>query len=147
VDGLHTGTNSLGSTSTAIKSPPRDSRALVAERPDISPEIPETPAVAFEDMRREEDHNGRTQTIAGASMVTGGGGLEVDNGSSFVGDRLHHEHDTGPMGTDDLQRTDQTEPIVSNTDSDEASLSRSLNLPSRLSRQWPFRHLRSVRTV
>jgi hypothetical protein len=56
-------------------------------------------------------------------MVTGGGGLEVDSGSSFVSDRLHHEHDTGSIGMDNLQRTDQTEPIVSTTNSDEASLS------------------------
>jgi hypothetical protein len=65
-----------------LEPPSRDSK--VAERPDISPEILETPAVALEDVRREEDHNRRTQTIAGALMVAGGGCLEVDGGNSLL---------------------------------------------------------------
>jgi hypothetical protein len=56
IDALHTGTDSLGSAST-------DSRALVTEWPENSPEIPETPAVALEDVQREEDDHSHDGNI------------------------------------------------------------------------------------
>lgn len=42
---------------TTSESAPRDSRALVIEQPKNSPEIPETPTVALEIMRRDRDDN------------------------------------------------------------------------------------------
>jgi hypothetical protein len=39
---------------TTSESTPRDSRALVIEQPKNSPEIPETPTVALEIMRRQD---------------------------------------------------------------------------------------------
>jgi hypothetical protein len=56
-------------------------------------------------------------------MVAGGGDSEVDRGSSFVRNRRHHEYDTGSAETDNLQDTDQTEPIASTNSSGEARLS------------------------
>jgi hypothetical protein len=58
VDALHTGTDSSRFLSTELEPAPKDSRAFVIERPENSPEIPETPIVALEEMRREEnDHS------------------------------------------------------------------------------------------
>jgi hypothetical protein len=54
-------------------------------------------------------------------MITGGGDSEVDRGSSFVRNRPHNEYDTGSVETDNLQSTDQTEPIAGS--SGEAHLS------------------------
>jgi hypothetical protein len=52
---LPAGTDSPGSPSTEFEPAPKDSKALVTERVESSPEIPKTPAVALEKMRREED--------------------------------------------------------------------------------------------
>lgn len=55
VDTLQAGPGSLAGSSTELKPPSKASAALITERPDISPEIPETPpAVAPENVRREE---------------------------------------------------------------------------------------------
>ena len=56
-------------------------------------------------------------------MVAGGGNSEVDRGSSFVRNRRYHEYDTDSAETDNLQDTDQTEPIASTNSSGEARLS------------------------
>jgi len=61
--------------------------------------------------------------VTGASMVAGGGDLDVGMDGSFVRDKPHHEHDAGSVETEALQRGDQTEPIVNTNDSDEAHLS------------------------
>src|SRR5271168_2906366 len=50
-------------------------------------------------------------------MVAGGSDLEVDQGSSL------NEYDTDSVETDNLQSTDQTEPIVSTYSSGETHLS------------------------
>src|SRR2546423_6253920 len=50
--GLRAGTDSLEAASTELERPPKDSRGPVAERPENSPEIPETPTVALESVRR-----------------------------------------------------------------------------------------------
>jgi len=55
VDTLHNGTDSSRSPSTELEPAPKDSRALVTDRPENSPEIPETPVIALEKIRREED--------------------------------------------------------------------------------------------
>jgi hypothetical protein len=55
VDTLHTGTDSSRSPSTELEPAPKDSRAFVTKRPENSPEIPETPIIALEEMRRKED--------------------------------------------------------------------------------------------
>jgi hypothetical protein len=55
VEALHAGTDSLESASTELERPPKDSRGSVAERPENSPEIPETPTVALESVRRGDD--------------------------------------------------------------------------------------------
>jgi hypothetical protein len=56
-------------------------------------------------------------------MIAGGGDSEVDRGSSFVRNRPHDEYDTGSAETDNLQSTDQTDPIASTNSSGEAYLS------------------------
>jgi hypothetical protein len=46
---------SFAGSSTELKPPSKASTALMVERPDISPEIPETPpAIALKNVRREE---------------------------------------------------------------------------------------------
>src|SRR5205085_12244741 len=52
-----------------------------------------------------------------------GGDSEVDRGSSFVRNRSHNEYDTGSAATDNLQNTDQTDPIASTNSSGEGHLS------------------------
>jgi len=52
---LHAGTDSLESASTESERPPKDSRDPVAERPETSPEIAETPTVTLESVRRGDD--------------------------------------------------------------------------------------------
>jgi hypothetical protein len=82
----------------------------VSERPENSPETSETPIIALESVRRDDDHsddgNTGTQTVTSASMVAGSGDSEVDRGSSFVRNRPHNEYDTGSVETDNLQSTD-----------------------------------------
>jgi hypothetical protein len=41
-------------TPTELEPPSKDSTALIAERPDMSQEIPETSAVTLENVRRDE---------------------------------------------------------------------------------------------
>ena len=55
-------------------------------------------------------------------MVAGGGDSEVDRGSSFVRNRPHNEYDIGSAETDNLQNTDQTDPIASTNSSGETHL-------------------------
>jgi hypothetical protein len=55
VDSLHIGTDSSSSPLTELEPAPKDSRAFITKRPGNSPEIPETPIIALEKMRREED--------------------------------------------------------------------------------------------
>jgi hypothetical protein len=55
VDALHTSTDSSRSPSTELEPAPEDSKAFITKRPENSPEIPETPIIALEKMRREED--------------------------------------------------------------------------------------------
>jgi hypothetical protein len=55
-------------------------------------------------------------------MVAGGGDSEVDRGSSFVRNRPYNEYDTGSAETDNLQNTDQTDPIASTNSSGDAHL-------------------------
>ena len=63
-----------------------------------------------------------TQTITSASIVAGGGDSGVDRGSSFIRNRPHNEYDTGSAETDNLQSTDQTDPIASTNSSGDAHL-------------------------
>jgi hypothetical protein len=56
VDALHDGSDSLACTSTGLGPPPKDSIALIADRPDMSQKIPEKPVVAPEDVRHEYSH-------------------------------------------------------------------------------------------
>jgi hypothetical protein len=56
VDALHADMNTLGSPLTEFEPPPKDSRALVAKWPEISLEIPDTPA-ALENVWHEDDHS------------------------------------------------------------------------------------------
>ena len=58
MDPLYAGLDSLASTSTESEPPPTDSTAPTAKQASISPEIPETPAVALENVQREEDGQG-----------------------------------------------------------------------------------------
>jgi hypothetical protein len=58
VDALYAGPDSLAGSSTELESPSKDSTALIAERPNLSPEIPETPPAALKDVRREKDNHG-----------------------------------------------------------------------------------------
>jgi hypothetical protein len=60
--------------------------------------------------------------VTGASMVAGGGDLEVERDDSFIRDQPHHEHDADSVETEALQRADQTEPVVNTNDSGEARL-------------------------
>jgi hypothetical protein len=55
VDTLHAGTDSPGSPSTVFRPATKDTRALIAEGFEISPEIAETPEIALEKMGCEED--------------------------------------------------------------------------------------------
>jgi hypothetical protein len=45
--------------------------------------------------------------------------LEVDVASSSLRDRSHNEHDMGSAEIDNLQRANQTEPVVNTNASDE----------------------------
>lgn len=56
VDALHADPDSLACTSTELEPPSKDSTALIAERSDMSREIPETSAVALENVRHEHSH-------------------------------------------------------------------------------------------
>ena len=49
--------------------------------------------------------------------------LEVDVINSSLRDRPHNEHDIGSAETDNLQRANQTEPVVNTNISDEPPLS------------------------
>jgi hypothetical protein len=51
---LHADTDSVRSPSTEFEPAPKDSMALITQRLEGSPEIPETPVVALENLRREE---------------------------------------------------------------------------------------------
>jgi hypothetical protein len=63
VDTLYAGTDSPTSPSSEFEPAPKDSGAPVTEQFESSLEIPETPAVALEMMRREEDdHGGNSNT-------------------------------------------------------------------------------------
>jgi hypothetical protein len=55
VDTLHAGPDSRGSTLTELEPPPNEFRVLAVELSEISPEIPETQAIALENIRREQD--------------------------------------------------------------------------------------------
>jgi hypothetical protein len=57
-------------------------------------------------------------------MVTGGGDSEVDQGSSLARNSPRNEYHIGSVETDNLQSTDQTEPIASTYGSGETHLSR-----------------------
>jgi hypothetical protein len=46
-------------------------------------------------------------------MIASGYDSEVDRGSSFIRNRSHNEYDTDSAETDNLQNTDQTDPIAS----------------------------------
>jgi hypothetical protein len=48
IDTLHAGSDSLGSTLTELKPPPNEFRILAAKLSEISPEIPEMPAITLE---------------------------------------------------------------------------------------------------
>jgi hypothetical protein len=56
-------------------------------------------------------------------MVTGGGDSEVDQGSSVARNSPRNEYHIGSVETDNLQSTDQTEPIASTYGSGETHLS------------------------
>jgi hypothetical protein len=65
VEALHAGTDNLESASTEFERPPKDSRGLVTERPENSPEIPETPTVALKSMRcGDDDHSDDGNTLS-----------------------------------------------------------------------------------
>ena len=49
------GTDSIRSIPTEFEPPPNNSTALTTERSEISPEIPETPTVAVDSVRHEEN--------------------------------------------------------------------------------------------
>jgi len=100
---VHAGTDSLEPTSTDSKRLPKNSSGPSVGEPENSPEIPETPAVALESMRRGGDDHSDDP--------------EVDQGSSL------NEYDTDSVETDNLQSTDQTEPIASTYSSGETHLS------------------------
>jgi hypothetical protein len=55
VDTLHAGTDSPRSPSIEFEPAPKNSKAPVTERIESSLEIPETPEVALEKIRREKD--------------------------------------------------------------------------------------------
>src|SRR2546421_11901017 len=55
---LHAGTDSLESISTDFERSPKDPSGPLAGQPENSPEIPETPIVAPESMRRSGDELG-----------------------------------------------------------------------------------------
>src|SRR2546423_15407685 len=62
---LHAGTNSLESTSTDFERPLKDSSGPLAGQPENSPEIPETPTVALESVRRGgDDHSDDGNTLS-----------------------------------------------------------------------------------
>jgi hypothetical protein len=54
-DALQAGTDSVRSASTEFEPPPSDSQVPTAERPEISQEIPETPTVAVNNVRHEDN--------------------------------------------------------------------------------------------
>jgi len=54
-DTLHASSDSLWPTLTGLEPPPKEYGVLAAKPFEISPEIPGTPAAAFENIRREQD--------------------------------------------------------------------------------------------
>jgi hypothetical protein len=65
VDALHANLDGLASISTEFESPPKDSATLMAERPKISPEIPETPSVSIGNVRCEDSHSSDGNAVVG----------------------------------------------------------------------------------
>ena len=136
LDALHTDTDSPRSNSTELEPSPEGSTVPVAERPKISPEIPETPTGALENMQREEDNDSddgntpshlcsrsSTETVDGGLTVASDGGLNAEEGRSFVRDRPHNDNDTFSVETSQLQRAGQIELVVNTNSSNEASVS------------------------
>jgi hypothetical protein len=71
---LHAGTDSLKSTSTDFERLPKDSSGPLAGQPENSLEIPETPIIALESMRRGgDDHSddGNTLSVSPIFVDTG----------------------------------------------------------------------------
>jgi hypothetical protein len=60
--------------------------------------------------------------VTGASMIDGGGNLEVDRHAPLVRDRSHHEHSAASIETEILERADQTEPTITTDDIDEVRI-------------------------
>jgi len=98
---LHTDTDSPRSNLTKFEPSPEGSTIPVAKRSKVSPEIPETPTSALENMQREEDNNsddGNTpshlcsrssiETVDGDLTVAGDGGLDAEEGMPFVTDSI-----------------------------------------------------------
>ena len=57
-DALYVGTDDLITPSAEVEPLLQDCRAVVVERVEMSPEIPETPAVALKEIRdKEDDHS------------------------------------------------------------------------------------------
>lgn len=132
VDALHTDTDSHRSNLAEVEPAPKDSRAHIAEQPEISPEIPQTPITAVENIQHGEDNNSddgntplrshaSTDTAGDDSAVTGDGDLEAEEGRSFVRHRLQKDDRTS-VQTNHLQRASQIELIVNICDSYGASI-------------------------
>jgi hypothetical protein len=95
---------------TASEPPLEDAKAVVEERR-CSPEIPETPIVAPDDMQPEEgghkkDDNIPVHICSGAARVAGDG---VPEGEASGRDTSYSKHDAGSVEVGKMQQTDRSE--------------------------------------
>jgi hypothetical protein len=117
------GTDSRRFGLTAVKPPPKDSSASIAELADILTEILETPTAVLDNMRHEEENNNddgntlylrsraSTEIVDRDSVTANDGGLKVEEGNSDF--RLRHDNDNDndiiSVGTSQLRRASQME--------------------------------------
>jgi hypothetical protein len=107
-----------------VEPPLEDAKAVVEERR-CSPEIPETPIVAPDDMQPEEgghkkDDNIPVHICSGAARVAGDG---VPEGEASGRDTSYSKHDAGSVEVGKMQQTDRSESSMETRCLDNASSS------------------------
>jgi hypothetical protein len=112
---------------TASEPPLEDARVVVEER-GCSPEIPETPTVAPDDMQpeeggHEEDDNIPVHICSGLARVAGDGVPEGDGGEASDRDISYSKHDAGSVEVGKMQRTHRSESSMETRCLDNASSS------------------------
>jgi hypothetical protein len=116
--------NSVKPILIASEHPLKDARAVV-EQCGCSPEIPETPTVALNDVRPKEDgykedDNVPVHIYGGAARVAGNDVPEDNDNEASSRDSSHNKHDAVSVEVSKMQQTDRSE---SGMETDNASFS------------------------